>query len=663
MTEPPSPRVWPHRAPIVGEEYGRMSIFDHYLHRYAATVQEELSLIEYLDLCRTDPTSYATPAERMLRAIGEPALIDTRQDPSLSRIFSNKVLRIYPAFKDFYGMEETVEKIVAFFKHAAQGLEEKKQILYLLGPVGGGKSSLAEKLKVLMEECPIYALKGSPINESPLGLFHPDKDGALLEAEYGIPARRLTGLMSPWAVKRLAEFDGDISKFTVVRLRPSVLRQIAIAKTEPGDENNQDISSLVGKVDIRKLERFAQHDADAYAYSGGLCLANQGLLEFVEMFKAPIKVLHPLLTATQEGNFKGTEGLSAIPFDGLILAHSNESEWQAFRNNRNNEAFLDRIYIVKVPYCLRVSEEVRIYAKLLANSTLADAPCAPGTLEMMASFAVLSRLAEPENSSLESKLRIYDGENLKDIDPKAKSYQEYRDFAGVNEGMNGLSTRFAYKVLSKVFNFDHGEVAANPVHLLYVLEQQIVQEQFPREIEEKYIAFIKGYLARHYAEYIGKEIQTAYLESYSEYGQNIFDRYVTYADYWIQDEQYCDTDTGEMVDRAGLNAELERIEKPAGISNPKDFRNEIVNFVLRARAANGGQSPSWTSYQKLREVIEHKMFSNTEELLPVISFNAKSSNDDQQKHRDFVERMIAKGYTEKQVRLLSEWYLRVRKSS
>ena len=663
MTEPPSPRVWPHRAPIAGEEYGRMSIFDHYLHRYAATVQEELSLIEYLELCRKDPTSYAAPAARMLHAIGEPALIDTRQDPSLSRIFSNKVLRIYPAFKDFYGMEETVEKIVAFFKHAAQGLEEKKQILYLLGPVGGGKSSLAEKLKALMEECPIYALKGSPINESPLGLFHPDKDGALLEAEYGIPARRLTGLMSPWAVKRLAEFDGDISKFTVVRLRPSVLRQIAIAKTEPGDENNQDISSLVGKVDIRKLERFAQHDADAYAYSGGLCLANQGLLEFVEMFKAPIKVLHPLLTATQEGNFKGTEGLSAIPFDGLILAHSNESEWQAFRNNRNNEAFLDRIYIVKVPYCLRVSEEVRIYEKLLANSTLADAPCAPGTLKMMASFAVLSRLAEPDNSSLESKLRIYDGENLKDIDPKAKSYQEYRDFAGVNEGMNGLSTRFAYKVLSKVFNFDHGEVAANPVHLLYVLEQQIVQEQFPREIEEKYIAFIKGYLARHYAEYIGKEIQTAYLESYSEYGQNIFDRYVTYADYWIQDEQYRDTDTGEMVDRAGLNAELERIEKPAGISNPKDFRNEIVNFVLRARAANGGQSPSWTSYQKLREVIEHKMFSNTEELLPVISFNAKSSNDDQQKHRDFVERMITKGYTEKQVRLLSEWYLRVRKSS
>ena len=246
---------------------------------------------------------------------------------------------------------------------------------------------------------------------------------------------------------------------------------------------------------------------------------------------------------------------------------------------------------------------------------------------------------------------------------KAKSYQEYRDYAGVDEGMNGLSTRFAFKVLSKVFNYDHTEIAANPVHLLHVLEQQIVQEQFSKETEEKYLAFIKGVLAKNYAEYIGKEIQTSYLESYSEYGQNIFDRYVTYADYWIQDDEYRDPDTGEMLDRASLNEDLEKIEKPAGISNPKDFRNEIVNFVLRSRANNNGENPPWTSYQKLREVIEKKMFSNTEELLPVISFNAKSSTEDKQKHEDFVQRMVEKGYTEKQVRLLSEWYLRVRKSS
>lgn len=640
-----------------------MSIFNHYLSRYAESKEEELSVQEYLDLCKSDPSVYASPAERMLAAIGEPELIDTRQDPRLSRLFSNKVLKRYPAFVDFYGMEETIEEIVSFFRHAAQGLEERKQILYLLGPVGGGKSSLAEKLKQLMEIKPFYAIKGSPVNESPLSLFSPVEDAGILEEDFGIPRRYLTGLMSPWAVKRLHEFNGDISQFRVVRLRPSVLEQTAIAKTEPGDENNQDISSLVGKVDIRQLEHFSQDDPDAYSYSGGLCLANRGLLEFVEMFKAPIKVLHPLLTATQECNYKGTEGLSAIPFEGVVLAHSNESEWQAFRNNRNNEAFLDRIYIVKVPYCLRVSDEVHIYDKLLRHSSLAGAPCAPGTLDMMARFAVLSRLKEPENSALDSKLRVYDGENLKDIDPKAKTYQEYRDYAGVDEGMAGLSTRFAFKILSRVFNYDYSEVAANPVHLLHVLEQQIEQEQFPEDLEERYIAFIKGILAPRYAEYIGKEIQTAYLESYSEYGQNIFDRYVTYADYWIQDEEYRDPDTGEIFDRAALNEELEKIEKPAGISNPKDFRNEIVTFVLRARANNQGANPAWTSYEKLREVIEKKMFSNTEDLLPVISFNAKASAEDQNKHKDFVDRMVEKGYTEKQVRLLSEWYLRVRKSS
>ena len=640
-----------------------MSIFDHYLSRYASTREEEYTLEEYLSLCGDEPSTYATSAERLLEAIGELEKVDTREDPGLSRIFSNKVIMRYPAFAEFFGMEETIQQIVSFFRHAAQGLEEKKQILYLLGPVGGGKSSLAEKLKELMEQRPFYAIKGSPVNESPLGLFSRGEDGPVLEDNYGIPRRYLSGIMSPWAGKRLQEFNGDITKFKVARLKPSALHQVAVAKTEPGDENNQDISSLVGKVDIRMLERYAQDDPDAYAFSGGLCHANQGLLEFVEMFKAPIKVLHPLLTATQEGNYKGTEGLGAIPFEGIILAHSNEAEWQTFKTNRNNEAFIDRVYIVKVPYCLRVSEEVKIYEKLLKNSSLSHAACAPGTLEMMSRFGVLSRLKEPENSSIESKLRIYDGENLKDVDPKAKSIQEYRDYAGVDEGMTGLSTRFSFKILSRVFNYDHAEVAANPVHLLHVLESQVAQEQFPKEQEERYLSFIKGILATNYAEAIGKEIQTAYLESYSEYGQNIFDRYVTYADYWIQDEEYRDPDTGESFDRSALNDELEKIEKPAGISNPKDFRHEIVNFVLRARARNEGSNPNWTSYEKLREVIEKKMFSSTEDLLPVISFNTKSSAEERSKHENFVARMVEKGYTERQVRLLSEWYLRVRKAS
>ena len=625
-----------------------------------------MTLSDYLDLCREDPKTYASAAERILDAIGEPELIDTSRDPRLGRIFMNRTIRVYPAFAEFFGMEETIERIVSFFRHAAQGLEERKQILYLLGPVGGGKSSLAERLKALMEVDPIYVLKAgeelSPVFEGPLGLFDPATAGEMLEQRYGIPRRRLNGLMSPWCLKRLDEFGGDITRFTVVKLTPSRLRQIGIAKTEPGDENNQDISSLVGKVDIRKLETLAQADPDAYSYSGGLNRANQGLLEFVEMFKAPIKMLHPLLTATQEGNYIGTENIGAIPFSGIVMAHSNEAEWQSFKNNRNNEAFIDRIYVIKVPYCLRVTEEQHIYEKLLHGSELAEASCAPSTLEMLARFIVLSRLKPHENSNLFSKMRVYDGESLREVDPRARSMLEYKDAAGVDEGMDGLSTRFAFKVLAATFNHDTVEVAADPVHLMYVLEQSLRREQLPPETEKRYLEFIKAELAPRYAEFIGNEIQKAYLESYQDYGQNLFDRYIDYADAWIEDQDFKDPDTGQLLDRDLLNQELTKIEKPAGIANPKDFRNEVVKFALRWRAANEGRNPSWASYEKIRDVIERRMFSQVEELLPVISFGSKKDTQTEKKHAEFVSRMMARGYTERQVRRLVEWYMRVKQA-
>ncbi|WP_264046629.1 PrkA family serine protein kinase [Methylobacterium flocculans] len=641
-------------------------LFQSFARGYEARRDTEMSLSAYLEACRDEPLMYASAAERILEAIGKPEFVDTAKDPRLGRVFMNRTIRIYPAFAEFYGMEETIERIVSFFRHAAQGLEERKQILYLLGPVGGGKSSLAERLKALMETHPIYVLKAgnevSPVFESPLGLFDPETMGPEIQERYGIPRRRLTGLMSPWALKRLDEFNGDISKFTVIKVRPSRLRQIAIAKTEPGDENNQDISSLVGKVDIRRLETLSQADPDAYSYSGGLNRANQGVLEFVEMFKAPIKMLHPLLTATQEGNYVGTENIGAIPFTGVILAHSNESEWQTFKTNKNNEAFIDRIYVIKVPYCLRVTEEQRIYEKLVSGSELSDAACAPGTLEMLARFSVLSRLREHANSNAFSKMRVYDGESLREVDPRARSMQEYKDAAGVDEGMDGVSTRFAFKVMAATFNHDTTEVSADPVHLMYVLEQALRREQLPPETEKRYLEFIKTELAPRYAEFIGHEIQKAYLESYHDYGQNLFDRYIDYADAWIEDQDFKDSETGQLLNRELLNQELTKIEKPAGIANPKDFRNEVVKFALRSRAQHGGRNPSWTSYEKLREVIERRMFSQVEELLPVISFGSKKDGDTEKKHGEFVDRMVARGYTERQVRRLVEWYMRVKQA-
>jgi serine protein kinase len=274
----------------------------------------------------------------------------------------------------------------------------------------------------------------------------------------------------------------------------------------------------------------------------------------------------------------------------------------------------------------------------------------------------MTRLKNPENSNLYSKMRIYNGESLKDSDPKAKSLQEYKDDAGITEGMNGISTRFAFKVLSKVFNHDSEEVAANPVHLFYVLENEIVKLQLPKENEDYYLNILKSKISAKYAEFIGDEIQKAYVDSYNEYGQNLFERYITYADHWCQDNDFRDPETGQQFDRVALNEELEKIEKPAGIANPKDFRNDVVQFYLRHRAKNS-ESPTWDSYEKIRNVIEKRIFSKTEDIIPVISFTSKASKDEEKKHSEFIDRMIDRGYTKKQIKLLTDWYLRVRKSN
>lgn len=639
-----------------------MGILENIKNRHSLK-KDEMTIEEYLNSCKKDKSMYASAAERLLKAIGEPKTIDTKDDSVLGRIFSNKTIKVYPSFKDFFGMEETIEEIVDFFKNSAQGMEEKKQILYLMGPVGGGKSSLAEKIKELMQKEPIYVLKYedelSPVFESPLGLFSEISDD--LEKEFKIPSRYVPLCMSPWARKRLNDNNGDVSKFKVVKMYPSIQDQVAISKTEPGDENNQDISTLVGKTDISKMGLYAPNDADSYSYTGGLCLGNQGVMEFVEMFKAPIKVLHPLLTATQERNYKGTQPIGAIPFDGIILAHSNESEWDKFVNDKKNEAFIDRLLKIQVPYCLRESEEVKIYQKMLSSSSLTDAPCAPKTLELLAQFAVLTRIEDPENSTKWSKMKVYNGESLKKTDPNAKSFQEYKDVAGINEGMSGISTRFAFKILSKTFNYDKDETAANPVHLLKILTDEVIKLQLPSEKEDKYLDIIRTDLTNRYADFLENEINKSYIESYSEFGQNMFEKYFTYADHWVRDEDFKDPDTGIMFSRESLNEELERIEKSGGIGpNAKDFRHEVVNYILRTKADNRGEMPRWDSYEKLREVIEKRLFANADEVMPVISFGPKQTKEDQGKHDEFLKRMIEKGYTEKQVRILSEWHLRHR---
>lgn len=639
------------------------------------TKPEILTLDQYLDLCKQDHTAYATAAERMVAAIGQPKVIDTSEDPRLSRIHSNKKIRVYPAFAEFYGMEDAIERLVAYFRHAAAGLEESKQILYLKGPVGGGKSSIVERLKALMQVHPIYVLHDpqeqdpelatSPVFESPLSLFNINDDThrEIIDA-IGIPHGYINQtVLSGWALQKLEEFNGDITKFSVIKMWPNKDRQIGVMKVEPGDENNQDVSVLIGKTDLRKLENYPQNHPYSYSYSGGLNRTNQGMMDFAEMFKANIKTLNPLLMATQEHNYNGTEAIPSMPYTGIICAHSNESEWHAFKNNKTNEAFLDRVFIVDIPYCLRVDEEIKIYEKMLKGSKLRAAPIAPGTLKMLAEWMILTRLKDPENSTITAKLKVYNGENVKDTMPNAKPYEEYREAAGVNEGMDGMSTRFAFKILSQVFDLRPEEFQANPIDLMYVLEESIKKESLSDEKHELYLSFIKNHLHKKYFEFLEKELRTAYLESYSSFGQNMFERYVLFAEAWLNDEQTRDPETHQLMNRDSLNQKLEEIEKAAGITNAKDFRNEIVHYVLRYKAKNEGKSPRWDQYEKIKTVIEKRMFSATEQILPVIAFGPKQDKETEDKHQGFVKRMVEKGYTEHQVKIMVSWFTNHRKSS
>ncbi len=519
-----------------------------------------------------------------------------------------------------------------------------------------------------MEVHPIYVLKAgdelSPVFESPLSLFDPEPLGPMIEEKYGIPRRRLTGLMSPWCYKRPRSVRRR--HLAVPRRQASSPRGCARSRSprpSPATRTTRTSPRWSARSTSASSRTFAQNDPDAYSYSGGLNRANQGILEFVEMFKAPIKMLHPLLTATQEGNYIGTENIGAIPFTGVILAHSNEAEWQSFKANKNNEAFIDRICVIKVPYCLRVTEEQKIYEKLIQGSELATAPCAPATLETLARFSVMSRLRKHENSTLFAKMRVYDGESLKEI--RSEGAQR-SGISGCRRRRRRHGRRFdalclqgAGRDLQPRHHGGRRRSGAPDVHAGAV---RSAASSCPRKSRSATSSSSRPSWCRAMPSSSATRSRRPIWNPTRDYGQNLFDRYVDYADAWIEDQDFKDPDTGQLLDRELLNQELTKIEKPAGIANPKDFRNEVVKFSLRSRAQNGGKNPTWTSYEKIREVIEKRIFSQVEDLLPVISFGSKKDGETEKKHGEFVARMVERGYTERQVRRLVEWYMRVKQA-
>lgn len=616
----------------------------------------EMSLEDYLQGCAKHPLMWASSQSRLLSAIGEPEMVDTSKDTRLGRLFASRTIRRYPAFADFFGMEETIERIVGFIRNAAQGGEERRQIMYLLGPVGCGKSSLAERLKSLMEVHPMYVLvangKPSPVFESPLGLFQMPEEREYVCREFGISRNMLEWPLSPWALQRLQEFSGDISRFSVLRMHLSQARREGIAKVVAGDSNKQSSADLTGLVDSSESSLPREH-ADRYSYTGGLCRANQGMLEFAEMFKARKDVLHPFLTVTTEGVY-AAEAIGELPFQGLIMAHSNLSEWTTFKDNPDNKGLVDRTYVVKIPYCLRITEEVEILKKFLRASELGPAPQAPRTLETLATFGVMTRLSGTTSPSILPKALVYDGELPEQVGNTASTYEKYRTEASDEEGFVGMSPRKSRLVLADAFNRDAVEVAASPKDVLDLLGASSKNREFAADYK-KHVDL----LTERYLHFLGLHIQQACVEDYANYGPGQLTRYVTLLNALDEKSGYKDPDTGEVWDDKQLLIQLERVEVKAKIpaSEVKEFRHKILRYCLTYQSNNRGKMPPWLSDDTYKRTVDNLMTMTFGEIWLKVVPHRNRDTKEKKEHEDFLVRMKALCYTSRQIRALVDWWI------
>src|SRR5215212_5010686 len=416
---------------------------------FAALIEEDRSerqelewqgtFLQYLDLVKQRPQLADLSHRRMYDMMAGPGVteLDLEADPRAKRVFGDETVKVYNFFADeFFGMERTLEKIVRYFHSAAMGGEEARQVLYLMGPVGSGKSSLVERLKRGLEDTdPVYTIEGCPIQEDPLHLI-PRHLRLAFEDMLGA---KIEGDLCPSCRWRLMnDFGGKYETVPIKTLTFSKRARRGIGVVPPVDPNNQDTSVLIGSEDISKLDRYSEGDPRVLELNGAFNVGNRGMVEFIEVFKNETEYLHTMITATQEKFVPAPGRHGTIYVDTCIVAHSNEAEWQKFKADHTNEAILDRIVVVKVPYNLRLSEEVKIYRKFLDRSDF-RAHVAPHTLEMASMFAILSRLEPTAKCDVMTKLRLYSGEEVVEKGRTKKvDVQELRD-ATKREGMSGIS--------------------------------------------------------------------------------------------------------------------------------------------------------------------------------------------------------------------------------
>lgn len=609
------------------------------------------TFLEYLEKVRADPSlvqhAHARTYDMVMREGATP--IGETDDPRIKRLFKDETLNVYSFFKDeFFGIEETLAQIVRYFQSAAMRGEECRQVLYLMGPVGAGKSSLVEKLHRGLEGLdPIYAIDGSPMFEEPLLLIprHLRKE---FEKMLDV---RIEGDLCPVTRWRLREeFKNRYEDMPVTTVGFSKRNRRGIGVVPPVDPNNQDTSVLIGSEDISKLDRYSEGDPRVLELNGAFNVGNRGMVEFIEVFKNETEYLHAMITATQE-KFVPAPGRHGTVFvDTVIVAHSNEAEWQKFKADHTNEAILDRIVVVKVPYNLRLSEEVKIYRKMLQHSDF-RASVAPHTLEVAAMFAVLSRLEPSAKCDPMTKLRLYNGEEVVEKGRTKKlTVKELREDAR-REGMFGISTRFVMKALDNALS--DGGASINPINVREALIRMVKEMEVADDARKQYLEFLQDTIHKEYLEILEKEITKAFVYSYQEQAESLFQNYLDHAEAYVNQTKVKDRNTREeLVPDEGFLKSIE--EQIAIIGSAADgFRQEVIAYLWAS--LRRGDTVGYQSYEPLKDAIEKKLMSSVRDISRIITKARTRDEEQQEKYGAMVRRLIELGYPEASVDIILKY--------
>ncbi len=600
------------------------------------------TFLEYLDRVKADPSTAKLAHARIYDAIVSHGAqeITGSEDPKLKRLFGDEPIKIYSFFNDeFFGVERTIAQLVRYFHSASMHGEESRQVLYLMGPVGAGKSSLIERLQRGLEESsPVYAIEGCPMAEEPLHLI-PKQLRPEFEKTLNV---HIEGELCPVCRFRLREeFQGRYENVPVVAVPFSRHDRRGVGVVPPVDPNNQDTSVLIGSVDISKLDTYSEGDPRVLDLNGAFNVGNRGMTEFIEVFKNEPEYLHTMITATQEKFIPAPGRHGTVYVDTCIVAHSNEAEWQRFRGDPTNEAILDRIVMVKVPYNLRLSEEIKIYQKLLDISDF-RAHIAPHTLEVAAMFAILSRLESSNKCDSMTKLRLYNSEEVvekgKTIRTNVRELQE----DARREGMSGISPRFIMKAIDNALT--ESAEGITPINVRESLISMVKAADLPDDTRKQYLEFLQDTLHKVYLEILEKEITKAFVYSFEEQAESLFQNYLDHAEAYVNKTRVKDRNTGEELqpDEGFLKSVEEQIAVIG--STAQGFRQDVMAYLWAK--SRRGEKVSYKSYEPLKEAIERKLMSSVREMSRVIT-KARTRDEDQiKKYSDLVKGLLERGYNE-----------------